>query len=302
MNSIGRRKSSDMKRELTFQIPEEFDGKTVLHYLRGHACVSSRLIKRLKRLPDGIQLNGAHTRTIDPIKTGDILELHLPEDETPAEPSAHPLQIHYEDEDVMVLEKPPFMPVHPTRNHQGDTLANAFASYLGKRGRTASFRAVNRLDRDTSGLVAVGLNSYAASRLSGCIEKTYTAIVLGRLTGCGRIDAPIRRPNPLLIRREVGRGGVHAVTNWRCLDYRNEMTLLEIHLETGRTHQIRVHFSHIGHPLVGDTMYGRPHPFINRQALHCSEIAFCHPVSGKKIQVTSQIPKDMENLLFGGNE
>ena len=282
---------------MDFTVTPEYDGKKVQNFLRGNVHISSRLLGKLKHFDDGLLLNGRHIRTIDIIRTGDLLTVNIPEDSAPAEPSNLKVIIPYEDEDVIVAEKPPFMTVHPTRNHQGDTLANAVAAHLESEGKKAAFRPINRLDRDTSGLVVAGLNTYSASRLTGNIRKVYMAVVCGKLEGSGTIDAPIRRQNERYIFREVGEGGERAVTHWEAVKTDGELTLLKIRLETGRTHQIRVHFAYIGHPLVGDTMYGKADEKINRQALHCAAVSFEHPVSGKKIEIMSELPEDMKKLI-----
>ena len=162
----------------------------------------------------------------------------------------------------------------------------------------AAFRPINRLDRDTTGLVVCGINQYAASRLTGSIDKVYYAVACGRLEGSGTIDAPIARCDERLITREVAENGDRAVTHWQVVGNNgNTETLLRINLETGRTHQIRVHFAHIGHPLVGDTMYGKADDRITRQALHCAQVSFNHPVSGEKIFIKTDIPDDMKGLM-----
>lgn len=287
-----------MVRKLSYTIENEFDGKRVMEYLRGKLRFSSRLVKLLKKQPDGIMLNSSHVRTIDIIHCGDVLEVNIPSDETPAEVSEVKAQIVYADDDVIVFNKPAFMPVHPTRNHQGDTLANVYASYLASKGQSAAFRSINRLDRDTTGLVVCGVNQYAASRLTGNISKVYYAVACGRLEGSGTIDAPIARLDERLITRHVSDDGDRAVTHWTVVDNNaDNATLLRITLETGRTHQIRVHFSHIGHPLVGDTMYGTADDRIQRQALHCAQVNFIHPVTGQSIELKTQIPDDMQNLM-----
>lgn len=269
-----------------------------MEYLRGKLRFSSRLVKLLKKQPDGIMLNSSHVRTIDIIHSGDVLEVNIPSDETPAEVSEVKAQIVYADDDVIVFNKPAFMPVHPTRNHQGDTLANVYAAYLASKGQSAAFRAINRLDRDTTGLVVCGVNQYAASRLTGNISKVYYAVACGRLDGSGTIDAPIARLDERLITRHVSDDGDRAVTHWTVVDNNADSeTLLRITLETGRTHQIRVHFSHIGHPLVGDTMYGTADDRIQRQALHCAQVNFIHPVTGQSIELKTHIPDDMQNLM-----
>ncbi|MBR5273405.1 MAG: RluA family pseudouridine synthase [Clostridia bacterium] len=287
-----------MSRNLKYVIEKEFDDKRVMEYLRGKLRFSSRLIKLLKKQPDGIMLNSFHARTIDPICCGDVLEINIPDDETPALVSDVNAPVVYADDDVIVFNKPAFMPVHPTRNHQGDTLANVYASYLAERGLSAAFRPINRLDRDTTGLVVCGINQYSASRLTGNVEKVYYAVACGRLDGSGTIDAPIARCNERFITREVAEHGDRAVTHWEAVQHNADCaTLLRITLETGRTHQIRVHFSHIGHALVGDTMYGVADKRITRQALHCASVRFIHPVSEREIIIETEIPDDMNGLM-----
>lgn len=287
-----------MARKLNYIIEKDFDGKRVMEYLRGKLHFSSRLVKLLKKQSDGIMLNSSHARTIDVISCGDVLEINIPNDEAPAQVSEVNAPIVYADDDVIVFNKPAFMPVHPTRNHQGDTLANVYASYLAQKGLSAAFRPINRLDRDTTGLVVCGVNQYAASRLSGNINKVYYAVACGKLEGSGTIDAPIARLNERLITRVVSDNGDRAVTHWNAIENNSDTeTLLRIILETGRTHQIRVHFSHIGYPLVGDTMYGTADERISRQALHCAEVEFVHPVSGELISLKTDIPDDMKELM-----
>lgn len=242
--------------------------------------------------------NSEHIRTVDRLRTGDRLEISLPDDEALCiPPSDLPLNVEYEDEDVIVLNKPPFMPVHPTHNHQGDTLANALSGYLLKKGKACAFRAVNRLDRDTSGLVVIGLNTYSACRLSNGVEKEYYAIVHGFLEGSGTIDLPIRRVDPLKIHREVSEDGERAVTHWRAVASDGLLTLLAVRLETGRTHQIRVHFSHLGHPLAGESLYAQPDGLLGRQALHCKNVSFRSPVTNEAIHVSTAFPEDMQKLI-----
>lgn len=288
-----------MKRTISYIIDGAFSGKTAEQYLRGEKGFSSGLLRSLKLRPDGLLRNGVHVRTVDILKSGDCLTVNIPDDESPVPPADLPVCIAYEDEDVIVLNKPPLMPVHPTRNHQGDTLANALAGALARRGQSTTFRAINRLDRDTSGLVVTGLNPYAACRLAGHVDKTYYAVVHGELHGNGTIDLPIYRPDPLLIRRAVGENGERAVTHWHATAGTKELTLLKIKLETGRTHQIRVHFSHLGHRLAGDTMYGEADGLLPRQALHCKTVSFTSPVSGIEVTVDSDFPEDMQAVIQG---
>lgn len=285
-----------MPRILRFTIDERYDGRKVVHFLRGEAGMSARLVGSLKRLPDGICLNGSQTRTIDRLHAGDLLTLSFPDDTGSVEPLCFPLDVLYEDEDLLIVNKPAGLAMHPTHNHQGDTLANALAAYFQQQGRQVAMRCVGRLDKDTSGIVVCALNRYAAARLSGCVEKAYLAVASGLYRGSGAIDRPIVRPDPLHTSRAVGEGGLPAVTHWRALMQGENRTLLRVRLETGRTHQIRVHFASLGTPLVGDTMYGTADDRIARQALHCAAARLIHPVTGRALQAEAPLPPDMQAL------
>lgn len=284
-------------RTISFFVENEYDNREVLHFLRGSAGLSVRLVRFLKQVENGILLNGFPARTVDKIKTGDKITINIPDDEIIATPTEYTIDVLYEDEDVLLVDKPALLPIHPSHNHQGDTLANAVSWHLAKTGKSSTFRAIGRLDKGTSGIVVCALNSFCASKLSGKIEKEYTAIATGVLKGSGTIDLPIIRPDPIKTLRAVGNGGDKAVTHWRVIDQNDEMTMLKIKLDTGRTHQIRVHFSYIGYPLVGDRMYGVDSDIILRQALHCSDVSFIHPITNKKIEINSKLPKDMAELL-----
>ena len=297
---------------LTFKVPECNDGISVYNFLRAKCGVSYRLIHKLKHVPLGITANGIHIRTIDPLCGGDVVTLNIPEDENPTLPVDMPVEIVYEDAHVAVISKPFGMPVHPAREHVTDTLANAFSAHLLANGEpNSAFRVINRLDRDTSGLVLTAKNSHAASLLHGHTDKVYYAICQGTLTGSGTIDAPIRVMEGHGIQREVGEGGVRAVTHWNAV--RNmtvaasdgtvyHLTFLEIHLETGRTHQIRVHFSSLGMPLAGDDMYGGSRALISRQALHCGQLDFSHPITGAQMHFALPLPEDMQALVDSQND
>ena len=206
-------------RVLEYIIPEEFDGKTVESFLRGHIKMSLALLRSQKRVPDGITLNGVHTRSIDKIHTNDILRVNLPDDEKASIPSDHPLDIIYEDEDILVINKPAELPMHESHNHQVDTLANAVAGYLVRKGKPAVFRAVGRLDKGTSGAVLCALNTFAASKLSGKIEKEYLAVPTGRYIQNGTVDKPIYRPDPIKTYRTADDRGDRAVTHFFPLEW-----------------------------------------------------------------------------------
>ena len=259
----------------------------ILAFLKSKAY-SSRLISELRREENGIVLNGEKAKTTAEMNVGDSLIITLPDGESEIEGVDLPLEVIYEDEDVLVVNKAPFTVCHPTRNHQGDTLANAVAFHLQRQGKKCTFRAINRLDRDTTGLVVIALNRYSAGRLAGKIDKIYLALATGEIKKDGTINMPIERVDERKILRTVGENGQSAVTHYEVIKSTPEATLLKIKLETGRTHQIRVHFKAIGHPLVGDTMYGTADERIPRQCLHCTEVSFRHPVSEEEITLHSK--------------
>lgn len=288
-----------MARRLEFQIDERYESRKIREYLKNEAKVSHRMLCILKRTPNGITVNGVHARTVDLLHAGDTLVLTLPKDEAAGTPTPTdiPIEILYIDDDLIVVNKQAGLAMHETHNHQGDALSNALAYYLAQRGESAVFRAVGRLDKGTSGIVVCARNKYCAARLSGQIQKTYFAVAGGVFTGGGTIDAPIFRPDPNKTLRAVGEGGERAVTHWEAMRTDGKCTLLRIQLETGRTHQIRVHFAHLGAPLVGDGMYGSTDLRLSHQALHCGECRFTHPVTGKALTITAPMPADMQALV-----
>ncbi len=275
-------------------IPKEYDGHKLYHFIKGKMKLSSKLIRTLKTYEDGLMVNGKHIRTIDPIFEGDRLTVNIREDEKMSIPSDVMPDVVYEDEDMLIVNKSAFLAIHESHNHQGDTLANCVAGYLLKKGLCSSFRAVGRLDKGTSGLVVCALNRHCASVLQGKIEKEYLAIACGVFEGHGTIDAPIYRPDPIKTYRTVDPRGDRAVTHWEAVANDGKMTLLRIHLETGRTHQIRVHFASLGAPLLGDTMYGERRDDITHQALHCAKLTLTQPVTGEVITASAPMPKEMQ--------
>lgn len=293
--------SMNTKRRLDFTIPNSYNGKKVLAFLKGEVKASARLITKLKQSDDGILLNGEHVRTVDTLKTGDVLSINIPADKkeniSAVESLKYDLEVLYEDEDFLIVNKPAGIANHPSHNHQGDTLANAVAYHLEKNGKRSVFRSVGRLDKGTSGIVICALNRFAAAAVSGKIYKEYEAVCEGVLTGEGVIDAPIYRPDPIITVRTVDERGERAVTEWKALKNVNGRTHLRIHLQTGRTHQIRVHFAHLGMPLTGDTMYGTPSNLISHQALICKYCRFTHPVTGEIIEIEAPTPKDWEKII-----
>ena len=284
-------------RSIDYTVTDYFDGKKVFNFLRGYVKISVRLLRSLKTVPDGIMLNGKQARTIDIIRKGDIITLNIPQDESASVPIDYPLDVIYEDEDLLIVNKPGTLAMHETHNHQGDTLANAVAGYLAKKNKPATFRAIGRLDKGTSGLVVCALNPHAAARLSGKIEKQYLAVVSGKYTQGGTIDKPIYRPDPMKTYRTADDRGDRAVTHYSVIESGESYSLVRVQLETGRTHQIRVHFKYLGTPLYGDRLYFQEHPLIDHQALHCESLSFIHPVTNEEIHLTVPMPGEMTELL-----
>jgi len=291
---------------LKFTVTPEEDGKLIKQVLRARD-VSVRLTNHLKRVPGGMRLNGgAVARTIDPVRAGDVLTLCIPEDGETLEPISFALDIAYEDDDVLVINKPPTLPMHPSHNHQGDTLANAVAAYLAGKGKQAAFRVAGRLDKGTSGLVVCCLHSYAASKLNGRVEKAYYALAHGEYHGAGTFNNVIYRPFPNRTLRACRdydipqqSGDESAVTHWEALACRDCVSYLRIWLETGRTHQIRVHFAHHGTPLLGDDYYGAPPREEPGHFLHCREVRFIHPVTREEMRFTAEMPEHMKAMAEG---
>ena len=250
------------------------------------------MLEKLKKKGKGISKNGAPARTIDTVFCGDRLQINIEDSGKAPESADIKINLLYEDEDLIAAEKPAFMPVHESRNHRGDTLSNAVADICG-----GAFRAIYRLDRDTSGIVLIAKNEFAAAKLAGRVRKDYYAVVCGKIEGSGVIDAPIKRERESIIKRCVAPDGESAVTHYTAIKHSEKYTLVKLKLETGRTHQIRVHFAHIGYPLAGDTLYGGSTEEISRQALHCRDIYFSHPVSEDEIHIFCEMPQDMKKLI-----
>ena len=281
---------------LIFTVPKEYDGAICKEFLKKYCKISSRLITKLVRTEKGITKDGKLIRTIDSVHFGDTIEIKLPNDNNEIEPVSGELDIKFEDKHILIVNKPPNMPVHPTKNHQRDTLANIVRYYALSKGEDYTFRAINRIDRDTSGLVLIAKDRFTASGLKG-VYKEYTAVCQGNIVEDGTVDKNIRlRPDSKMV-REVNSEGARAVTHYFVLSRNKEYSLVRCILETGRTHQIRCHMSYLGHPLAGDDLYGGNRDKISRQALHCSYIRFIHPVTKQTIEIKSQMPDDMKSLI-----
>lgn len=288
-------------REYHYSVGPDDDGRAIGDYLRRQLGFSARIVTNLKKTPRGILLDGVHARTVDRLREGSVLSITLEETSPvhPAMPSARRVDILYEDEDLLIFLKPPGMPCHTSCGHAVDTIENVWAMHFLRKGEDIPpLRAVGRLDSDTSGCLLTAKNQFAASRLKERYEREYCAIVSGTLEGSGTIDAPIWRPDPVEMLRVVDERGQRSITEYRAVGSSGGYTLVRFRLLTGRTHQIRVHMAHIGHPILGDTLYGSETELIHRQALHCRRTWFTHPVTGCEVDVTAPLPADFRECLI----
>lgn len=295
-----------MKRSISYIITNEYEDHTIDHFIRSKGF-SVAVRTALKHTNEGILLNGIWRYTNSILHSGDILVLTIDERESSEKiiPSPLPLSIVYEDKDILIINKPANMPIHPSINHYENTLANALAYYFKEKNEDFVFRCVNRLDRDTTGLTLIAKNLFAASVLYPAaarhdIIRKYIAVVDGRLEGSGTIDEPIARIHESTVLRGVDHeNGARAVTRYSVLkhDKRNEHTLVSLQLETGRTHQIRVHMKHIGYPLTGDYLYNPKSNVIGRTALHSASIDFKHPITGEQMYFEAPLPEDMFEIF-----
>ncbi len=271
--------------QLCFTVPAQANGLLLRTFLR-QCYVSSELSRAVKFRGGGYFADGKPIMANMPVCEGQVISFALPPERTPGadpEPALIP-RIIYEDTFAIVLEKPAGIAVHPTYNYGAGTLANGYAAMMQERGESQVFRAVNRIDKDTSGLVLAAKNSYATPLLAKWVEKKYYALAQGELPlGAGVIDAPIARQGDSIIGRCVRADGKPSRTEYEVTQHcaRTGVSLAVCRPVTGRTHQIRVHFSSIGHPLAGDDLYGGARDFIPRQALHCGEMTFQTPVGNK---------------------
>lgn len=259
------------------------------------ACVRS-----VKFCEDGLLVNGVRRRTSWPLVAGDVVSITLPPEEYSALPQELPLEIVYESPRAMVINKPAGMVMHPTRSHHDGTLANAFCGEMRRRGQVAAFRCAGRLDVNTSGLVVCAMDAFAAPVLAAGLQKTYTALVGGRLPlGDGVIDAPLAPREDSVILQRVHPAGKPSVTKYTVLAACEEASLVQVRPQTGRTHQIRVHFAHLGHPLLGDELYGGACSRMQRHALHAGQVLFRQPGDEKTVPVCVQVPlpADMAQLV-----
>ena len=291
---------------MQFRITETDDGTSIRAFLASHLSLSTKMLKYLKYREDGILVDGVRVTVRHILRRGELLSLATTDRESAEklEAVALELPILYEDDDLVIPNKPAKMPTHPSRDHYRDTVANALAYRYRKMGIPFVFRPVNRLDRDTSGLLLIARNKLAAGRLTaamqnGCIRKTYLAILEGEnLPDEGRIEKPLRRSAQSVIVREVcestDAGAEWSVTDYRVLARGGGCSLVLAYPLTGRTHQLRVHFASVGHPIAGDDLYGIPNGRTARQALHARSLTFPHPATGQMMTVSAPLPADME--------
>ena len=278
-------------------VPPECNGQTVRTFLRKHFGLSARSMTLLKKEGMGITREHELLYAKDIIHEGEIITLSLPEDQNDIVPVPGELNILFEDEYLLIVNKPANMPVHPTKIHQLDTLANILSYYQSSRGERYTFRALNRLDKDTSGIVIIAKDRIAYSLVQPTVQKTYIAVCEGELSEDGVIDLPITLESGSKIKRCFREDGAEAVTHYHPVEHGNGHTMCEVWLETGRTHQIRCHMSHIGHPLAGDDLYGGRLALIGRQALHCQTVELVHPVSKKTISIQTDIPSAFYDII-----
>jgi 23S rRNA pseudouridine1911/1915/1917 synthase len=272
-------------------------------YMSESLGFSSRQIKKLLK-DKKVCINGKPAYRDNKLKDGDILEVDLDEEvRTDIAPEDIELDIIYEDEHLLAVNKPPFMLVHPTPNHPGGTLLNAAAYHFAGNGEKGALRLLNRLDMNTSGIVVMPKNGLVHGRLgemmkSGRAKKFYMAVIEGTVEPeKGIIDKPIGKDESDPIRRKVKSDGQPAVTLYETLKRSKDYSLVRLELITGRTHQIRVHLSYLGHPIVGDTLYGSGSQFIERQALHASDMEFIHPAGDGILSLHADLPYDIRTLV-----
>lgn len=294
-----------MKRVIHYVIDSASDGLRVEQFLK-RGGYSGQNLAEIKRMPESILVNGVHCYMRHQLASGDSLTVRICETECSRKiPPVHlPLDIVYEDEDLIVINKPAGMPIHPSLNHYTNSMANALAWYYQEQGKPFIFRCLNRLDRDTSGLTVVAKHLVSASILSDMvrrhrIQREYLAIVRGQVTPqYGTIHAPLARKPGTIIERTVDfEHGETAITHYKVMEEKNGHSLVSLRLETGRTHQIRIHMKYLGFPLIGDYLYNPDMENIERQALHSHRLAFIHPITEEEMTFHAPLPKDMQAVL-----
>ncbi|MEG0669498.1 RluA family pseudouridine synthase [Clostridium sp.] len=290
---------------ITYKVGTEGDGVNIRNYMKDTLNLSGRFIRN-SAMDKRVKVNNKEIKLSYKLAKGDIIEVAVNKEETQnIEGENLNIQVIYEDDDLLIVNKPPFMVVHPTKNHPGGTLANGVIHHFRSNGDNSIVRLVSRLDRDTSGLIMIAKNQFSHMNLAksmdqDMIEKSYLAVVHGNISNdIGTIDLPIGKPEDDAIRRRVLEDGQRSITHYEVLERYDDSTFVKLRLETGRTHQIRVHLSHIGYPIYGDSLYCEldDSDKIQRQALHAYALTLPHPRSGEIMKFTSEIPEDMKKLI-----
>ncbi len=300
---------SDKGQGMTFNVQEKYDNLRLSVFIREALGISRATLIKLKKLDNGIMLNGERVTVAATVKGGDILTLAIEDREDEVNPNVTAEgkmpEIVYEDEAVIAVNKPYGMPTHTSHGHRDDSLANSVCAYYAEKGQPFVFRAVNRLDLDTSGVVLIAKNRYYANILSRYMEngefsKKYLAILDGEIAEKGEIEGYISREGESIIKRTLSKtetsGSDYSLTRYVRISASNGVSAVLASPATGRTHQLRVHFASLGAPIYGDTMYGNPSELIGRQALHAFELEFPSPVTGERITVRADVPSDMKTL------
>ena len=289
-------------RNLILTIDSEFDGAKVKDVLTKRLLISGGLCSKLKHRKNGILVNGSPSYVIAPVHIGDLVSVIVSdfEKDPHIRPMSYPLDIIYEDEDLLVINKPAGLAVHPSRDPKEITLENALAYYLGA---DENPHPVSRLDKDTTGLITIAKSGWAHSIMktvqhSGQMQKTYLAIVKGCPSQkSGIIDAPIGLLEGSTYQHVVRDDGLSSVSEYQVISTLNDLSLVQLILHTGRTHQLRVHMAYMGYPLLGDWLYGTRDSRISRPALHSYYLSFTHPLTNQKINCSAPCPEDMKQVF-----
>lgn len=294
-----------MNRTLTYRIQENESSIKIEHYLRQKGY-SRQLLVNLKQDIGSVLVNDQPRYMNERLSEGDNLTIHIHETEISEkiDPIVLPLDILYEDEDILVVNKPAGMPIHPSIHNYHNTLANALAYYYEQQNKPFVFRCTNRLDRDTSGVTIIAKHLLSSGILASKVmnhevHREYLAIVRGcDLPDSGTIHAPLgRKPGSIIERTIDYEHGAEAITHYKVLKTENGHSLVSLNLETGRTHQIRIHMKYLGFPLVGDYLYNPDMEYIKRQALHSYKMSFHHPITGEYMEFTAPMPEDMQAII-----
>lgn len=289
-----------MERKIEYVQVHPPAGQKVRGFLKSKQY-STQSLKLLKQDPEAVRINGKPVFMNHILRDGDRITVWIrdPGNSDQIFPVRMSLEIVYEDEDLLVINKPAGMPVHPSFRNRDNTLGNGLAWYFRQRGEAFVYRCINRLDRDTSGLTVVAKHLVSAGILQGSIRREYLAIVKGEMEQEeGIIDAPIGRKEGSCLERQIDfLHGERAITHYRVLDRGNGHSLVLLRLETGRTHQIRVHMKYLGYPLIGDYLYFPDRKLISRQALHAFRSSFPQPMTGERLSFTAPVPADMREVM-----